>query len=172
MFVHLPSNAVHALVAPVLSAFKPLGYKLRREMFVVLWGKGTEQKPHMDGHFYCPQRHRREQVDDALSVLIYLSDRELGVCTAGEDIRLSVHAGDAVVMTSRTWHRGLASTEESGVVFISLDRSHDTASQSEVEFFQELDKGQGIPEDYRVGIHVRTGLGCVPSHVMGTLKAT
>ncbi len=60
--------ALHELVSWAVRPFSQLGYTLRRNQYIVLWGKGETQCPHIDGHFVTPNRRDSVQVDYALVV--------------------------------------------------------------------------------------------------------
>jgi hypothetical protein len=162
--------ALHELVSWAVQPFSEKGYSLRRNQYMILWGKGETQPPHVDGHFVTPNRRDTVQVDDALSVLMYLDDREVSLCTRGEDICLSMHAGDVLVMSSHTWHRGLASDTSSGVVFASLDRSAEANKESDRFFFRELADTAEIPAEYELNLHASSSWGGIANRVESVLR--
>jgi hypothetical protein len=162
--------ALYELVSWALLPFEVEGYKLRREQYMILWGKGKTQLPHIDGHFVKPDRATPHQVDDAISVLLYLSDREVSLCMHEQEIRLQVHAGDALVISSRTWHRGIGSDTESGVLFLSLDRSLEANKESDSEFYIQAPNLSEIPKEYVLHMHAGSIWNGLPSLLKSTLK--
>ena len=70
---------MYDLVSAVLNQFVDDGFELHRKQYLIFWGKGETQRPHIDGHYTTPDRAGRQQVDDALSVLLYLSNREVSL---------------------------------------------------------------------------------------------
>ena len=162
--------ALYELVTWVLAVFAPAGYMLHRSQYIILWGMGVDQQPHIDGHYVKPDRIELVQVDDAVSVLLYLSDREVCLCMHGEEVRLQVHAGDALVMSSRVWHRGIGSKVESAVVFLSLDRSVEADDESERDFYKQVPNLFAIPKEYVLHMHAGSIWGEMPGALEAALR--